>query len=415
MDLRTRVTLLSESADRDWSAGAPPGNALGGAPSGDAASRPGDPVGITTVRHPDHGTTRLMRVMQTNACSLSCGYCPTFCGGRVRRTYLDPEEVTRVFMDAHRRGLADGLFLTSGVPGRPSRMTDRMLATVDLLRRREGFRGYVHLKLLPGAEAAQVETAVRLSSRVSINLEAPGEAYVRALAPEKDFDGDLLPKLELAGRLALARRLEAPGALSTVGPTTQFVVGAAGEQDREILGLVARLERNRLLHHAHFSAFQPVVGTPLEGRRSAPAARELRLYQAEHHLRQYGFEYDELVFGSNGNLPLDADPKTAWALAHPERFPLDVARAPYEALVRVPGIGPTTARALVAGRRRCVIRWSGDLRSAGVDMARAGWFLALHGRRLASAPRHRQLRLFPPGEHLTQAPFRTPVPPCAYR
>ena len=415
MDLRTRVTLLSESADRDWSAGAPQGNVLGGAPAGDAASRPGDPVGITTVRHPGHGTTRLMRVMQTNACSLSCGYCPTFCGGRVRRTYLDPEEVTRVFMDAHRRGLADGLFLTSGVPGRPSRMTDRMLATVDLLRRREGFRGYVHLKLLPGAEAAQVETAVRLSSRVSINLEAPGEAYVRALAPEKDFDGDLLPKLELAGRLALARRLEAPGALSTVGPTTQFVVGAAGEQDREILGLVARLERNRLLHHAHFSAFQPVVGTPLEGRRSAPAARELRLYQAEHLLRQYGFEYDELVFGSNGNLPLDDDPKTAWALAHPERFPLDVARAPYEALVRVPGIGPTTARALVAGRRRCVIRWSGDLRSAGVDMARAGWFLALHGRRLASAPRPRQLRLFPPGEHLTQAPFRTPVPPCAYR
>jgi predicted DNA-binding helix-hairpin-helix protein len=318
-------------------------------------------------------------------------------------------------MDAHRRGLADGLFLTSGVPGRPSRMTDRMLATVDLLRRREGFRGYVHLKLLPGAEAAQVETAVRLASRVSVNLEAPGEVYVRALAPEKDFDGDLLPKLELAGRLALARRLEAPGEFSTVGPTTQFVVGAAGEQDREILGLVARLERNRLLHHAHFSAFQPVVGTPLEGRRSAPAARELRLYQAEHLLRQYGFEHDELVFGSNGNLPLDDDPKTAWAFAHPERFPLDVARAPYEALVRVPGIGPTTARALVAGRRRSVIRWAGDLRSAGVDMARAAWFLTLHGRRLASAPRPRQLRLFPAGEHLTQAPFRTPVPPCAYR
>jgi predicted DNA-binding helix-hairpin-helix protein len=408
MDLRTRVTLLSESRDRDWTSSAP-------LRAGEVSARPGDPVGITNVRHPGHGLTRLMRVMQTNACSLSCGYCPTFCGGRVRRTYLEPEEVTRVFMDTHRRGLADGLFLTSGVPGRPSRMTDRMLATLDLLRRREGFRGYIHLKLLPGAEPAQVESAVRLASRVSINLEAPGDSYVRALAPEKDFTGDLLPKLELAGRLALARRREATAEAVSVGPTTQFVVGAAGEQDREILGLVARLERRRLLHHAHFSAFQPVVGTPLEGRRSTPAARELRLYQAEHLLRQYGFEYDELVFAQDGNLPLDDDPKTAWAVAHPERFPIDVVRAPYEALVRVPGIGPATARALVAARPDCVIRWSGDLRTAGVDVSRAGWFLTLHGRRLAAAPRPRQLRLFPPGEHLTQAPFRTPVPPCAYR
>src|SRR2546426_516059 len=199
MDLRTRVTLLSESADRDGTGGA----AIG---PGSALTRPGDPVGITKVRYPGQGVTRLMRVMQTNACTLSCGYCPTFCGGKVRRTYLQPEEIARVFMGAHRSGLADGLFLTSGVPGRPSKMTDRMLAAVDLLRRREGFRGYVHLKLLPGAESAQVETAVRLASRVSINLEAPGAEYARSLAPERDFAGARLPKRELAGRHALARR-----------------------------------------------------------------------------------------------------------------------------------------------------------------------------------------------------------------
>jgi predicted DNA-binding helix-hairpin-helix protein len=402
MDLRTRVTVLSESADRDG----PQGSLM----------RPGDPVGITRVRYPGRGATRLMRVMQTNACSLSCGYCPTFCGGRVRRTYLSPEEVARVFMDAHRAGLADGLFLTSGVPGRPSKMTDRMLASVELLRRREDFQGYVHLKLLPGAEPAQVETAVRLASRVSVNLEAPGSAYVRALAREKDFAGDLLPNLERAGRLMLERqRARAPSKFAAVGTTTQFVVGAAGEQDREILGVVTQLERRRLLHHAHFSAFQPVVGTPFEGRPATPAKRELRLYQAEHLVRQYGFGYDELIFTADGNLPLDDDPKTAWALAHPERFPVEVSRAPYESLVRVPGIGPATARALVNGRRRSVIRWSGDLRAAGVDVVRAGWFLTLRDRRLSSSPEPRQLRLFPHGEHLTQAPFRTPVPPCAYR
>jgi predicted DNA-binding helix-hairpin-helix protein len=394
--------VLSESADRDG----PPG----------ALMRPGDPVGITRVRYPGRGATRLMRIMQTNACSLSCGYCPTFCGGTVRRTYLSPEEVARVFMEAHRAGLAEGLFLTSGVPGRPSRMTDRMLAAVDLLRRRERFRGYVHLKLLPGAEAAQVEAAVQLANRVSVNLEAPGPAYVRALAREKDFAGDLLPNLERAGRLMLERdRSRAPSDFVAAGTTTQFVVGAAGERDREILGVVTRLERRRLLHHAHFSAFQPVVGTPFEGRRPTPAQRELRLYQAEHLVRQYGFGYDELVFAADGNLPLDDDPKTAWALAHPERFPVEVTRASYESLVRVPGIGPATAHALVESRRRSVIRWSGDLRAAGVDVARAGWFLSLRDRRLSSSPAPRQLRLFPHGEHLTQAPFRTPVPPCAYR
>src|SRR2546426_4867197 len=244
MDLRTRVTIRSESADRDGPAG--------------AVMRPGDPVGITRVRHPGCGATRLMRIMQTNACSLSCGYCPTFCGGKVRRTYLSPEEVARVFMEAHRTGLADGLFLTSGVPGPPSRMTDRMLAAVELLRRREGFRGYVHLKLLPGAEPAQVETAARLASRVSVNLEAPGDAYVRALAREKDFAGDLLPKLELAGRLVRERkRLGDPAALATVGPTTQFVVGAAGEQGREILRVVGRPERHGVLPHPPLRALPP--------------------------------------------------------------------------------------------------------------------------------------------------------------
>src|SRR2546422_9631153 len=131
-------------------------------------------------------------------------------------------------------------------------MTDRMVAAVDLLRRREGFRGYIHLKLLPGAESAQVETAVRLASRVSINLEAPGAAYVRSLAREKDFAGDLLPKLELAGRLVLERRrLGAPTEFATVGPTTQFVVGAAGGQERESPRPLGRPAGTRSLDHAH--------------------------------------------------------------------------------------------------------------------------------------------------------------------
>ena len=408
MDLRRRMELLSESAlaDRDGPPRLHQPVRVG--------SRPLASVGIAAVRGPGGGTTNLMRVMQTNACSLSCGYCPTYCGGNVPRATITPDETARTFMDAHRKGLAQGLFLTSGVPGRPHRATDRMLATLDLLRRREGFAGYVHIKLLPGAEPAQVDEAARLATRISVNLEAPAGGYVRQLAREKDLDGDLLPKLARAAR-QLARRREEPGALQTAGTTTQFVVGAAGERDREILDVVAGLERQRLLHHAHFSAFQPVAGTPLENRPATPAAREVRLYQAEHLLRQYGFAFGELAFGSDGNLPLDVDPKTAWARAHPEQFPLELTRAPYEALVRVPGVGPTTARRLVEGRTRTVLRGVEDLRKAGVDTVRAAFYLSLRGRRLATAPAPEQLRLFAAGGHLTQAPYRTPVPPCAYR
>src|SRR5262249_52217317 len=329
-------------------------------------------------------------------------------GGKVKRATLTPEEASTTFMEAHRKGLVDGLFLTSGVPGRAVRATDRMLATLELLRRRESFRGYLHVKLLPGAEAAQVEQAARLADRISVNLEGPTDAHVHALAKEKHLSTDLLPKLELAGRLLRER----PGA---AGTTTQFVVGAAGEHDREILGVVARLERQRLLHHAHFSAFQPVAGTPMEDRPATPAARELRLYQAEHLLRLYRFTWEELPFERDGNLPLEEDPKTAWAVAHPERFPVELYRAPYPSLLRVPGIGPKAARTLIAVRTDTVIRGTRDLERAGVDVVRAGYFLTIRGRRVSTSMAPRQLRLFAPGQHLTQAAWKTSTPPCAYR
>src|SRR5262245_37205030 len=310
MDRAQRFALLAEAAADDREHGLP----------GRPRFQEG-PVGIRPVRMPGGGSTTLMRVMVTSACSLSCGYCPMFRGSGIRRTALSPEEVARTFMESHRAGVAQGLFLTSGVPGRPARAVDRMLAAVDILRRREGFRGYVHVKLLPGAERDQIVEATRLADRVSINLEGPRDDVVHGLAQEKDLSGDLLPALTLAGRLSREARLEGqPWRAAPAGTTTQFVVGARGEADREILGLVGRLERERVLHHAHFSAFQPVAGTPMEGLPPTPGVREARLYQAEHLLRDYGFTADELVFGGEGNLSAEHDPKTAWALAHPEWF-----------------------------------------------------------------------------------------------
>src|SRR5690349_3843466 len=197
MDRAQRFRILAEAATDDRETGLP------------ARARLNEgPVGIRPVRLPGGGSTTLMRVMQTNACSLSCGYCPTYCGGRIKRTALSPEEVVRTFMESHRSGVAQGLFLTSGVPGRAPRAVDRMLAAVEILRKREGFAGYVHVKMLPGAEPEQVVAATRLATRVSINLEGPNDDVVRGLAREKDYSGDLLPALMLAGGLSREARLQ---------------------------------------------------------------------------------------------------------------------------------------------------------------------------------------------------------------
>jgi predicted DNA-binding helix-hairpin-helix protein len=405
MDRAQRFALLAEAAADDREHGLP----------GRPRFQEG-PVGIRPVRMPGGGTTTLMRVMVTNACSLSCGYCPMFQGSGIRRTALSPDEVATTFMESHRAGEAQGLFLTSGVPGRPARAVDRMLAAVDLLRRRHGFTGYVHVKLLPGVERDQIAEATRLCNRVSVNLEGPRDDVVRGLAPEKDLSGDLLPALRLAGRLSREARLERrPQHAAPAGTTTQFVVGARGEADREILALVGGLEREGVLHHAHFSAFQPVAGTPMESVAPTPGVREARLYQAEHLLRHYGFAPGELVFGEDGNLDLGDDPKLAWALAHREWFPVDVLRGSREALLRVPGIGPTGLRRLLAERRRTVLRGTEDLRRLGVDVVRAAPFLSLRGRRLGRGMPPRQLTLFGPGGHLPAVVWRTATPPCAYR
>jgi predicted DNA-binding helix-hairpin-helix protein len=180
------------------------------------------------------------------------------------------------------------------------------------------------------------------------------------------------------------------------GMTVQFVVGATPDTDRDLLGTVAGLRSGGALHHAHFSAFRPIRDTPMEGMRATPALREHRLYQASHLMAGYGFTPDEVVFQPGGNLPLGMDPKSAWALAHPERFPVEVTAAPYEVLVRVPGIGPVSARRVLAARTDTVLRSLADLRALGVVTTRAAGFLTLRGRRLQTTRWSEQLGFWAP-------------------
>jgi predicted DNA-binding helix-hairpin-helix protein len=358
----------------------------------------------------------------TNACSYNCGYCPMRRDRELPRTLLKPAELVRVFLGALHRGWVDGLFVTTGIPSRPVKVMDDLITALEMLRERHGFRGYIHVKMVAGAEPAQIERLTSLASRVSLNLEAPcGQSLVQ-IAPEKSLPV-ALENLERVRRLVLRERAERaygrptdalhPGGAS--GMTMQFVVGATPDTDKTLIDTVARLKRGGGIHHTQFSAFRPIVDTPMEDVPAAPALREHRLYQADHLLHDYGFQADEVVYEASGNLPLEVDPKTAWALAHPERFPLEVTRAGYEELLRVPGIGPTAARRLVQERRAAAPRGLRDLRALGVVTTRAAGFLTLGGRRLQTTRWAQQLGFWAPEDQVGAHHLRYEVSPGTFR
>lgn len=324
----------------------------------------------------------MLKVLQASGCERSCIYCIERCGGRGQAASLRPEQLAGAFAELHRSRRVVGLFLSSAIRGGAVATMDRMLATVELVRRRHAFRGYVHLKLIPGSRPDQVERAMALATRVSVNMEAPSAIHLAGIAPGKKFDGDILAPMR-----QVARAIEG-GRFSPGGQTTQFVVGAAGETDRQLVAATAWSYARLRLARAYFSALQPVPGTPVAERAPVPFMREHRLYQADFLLRSYGFQESELFFDEQGALPLDADPKTVWARRHPERFPVEVNVASVDELLRVPGIGPRSAKRLVSMRREQRLRDAEALRAAGASWRIASPFVLFDGR-----PAERQLRL----------------------
>lgn len=386
LDLHEKVSLLGQQAQYDLceAQGAPTP-----LPDGGAGQRrvPDVSQSVATVVGQGGRRVPLLRILQTSACEKNCYYCPFRAGRRMRRTTLAPDDLAAAFDQMQRRGLVEGLFLSSGIVG-TVRTMDQMLATVELVRQKYGWRGYVHLKLLPNAEEAQIERAALLADRLSVNLEAPNEARLARLAPKKDFDQGLVEPLQRAW--AIVRRLRLQGqAVASAGAVTQYVVGPAGESDQELLAASQRLYRQVGLRRAYYSAFAPVDDTPLQEAPPTPPLREHRLYQADFMLRQYGFSAEELPFDQDGNLPNDRDPKLAWAERHPDLFPVEVNRAPQATLLRVPGIGPQGAASIVQARRSARLRSLEDLRRLGVRSQQAAPFVLLDGR----SPQY-QLRLF---------------------
>jgi len=368
-ELRERLALLGQAAQYDvCSATERP--VEGSAPTPRAARY------VTYVIARGGRRMPVMKVLQTSACEKNCFYCPFRAGRDLRRETLAPEELARAFDEMWRRGLVEGLFLSSGIVG-TRRTQDCMIATVELVRRKYGFPGYIHLKLLPNAEPAHIERAVQLADRVSVNLEAPSPERLALLAPKKDFGAGLVQTLRQAAACIRAGE----GRYARAGQTTQFVVGAAGETDRELLSTSQMLYEELGLARAYYSAFSPVPDTPLASQPPTPPLREHRLYQGDFLLRRYGFRAEELIFDAQGHLPLHTDPKTAWAEAHRELFPLELNRAPRELLLRIPGIGPVAARRVLDARRRGTLRSLGDLEKLGIAAEKAAPYILLAGRR----------------------------------
>jgi predicted DNA-binding helix-hairpin-helix protein len=326
----------------------------------------------------------LLKTMLTSACERDCTYCAFRQGRDFCRATFTPDELAGLFMRLHRKGIAQGLFLSSGIAAGGPRIQDRLIATAEILRRRHQFRGYIHLKIMPGAERDQIRAAMCLSNRVSVNLEAPNAERLARLAPRKVFAEELVQRLRWIEEI----RREEPGHWPS--STTQYVVGAVDESDVELLTTTEYLHRQAGLARAYFSSFSPIPDTPLENHPPSSPLREHRLYQSSFLLRDYGFTVEELPFETSGNLPLESDPKLAWARRHLAHAPVELNTATRRDLLRVPGIGPKGAERILRERRRGRLRDLADLRRLRIVADRAAPFILLDGRRPA-----RQLSLWP--------------------
>ncbi|MBN1362932.1 MAG: hypothetical protein JW993_20200 [Sedimentisphaerales bacterium] len=400
-DTHQKLEILSADAQYDLACAC-------GTKQDEGRRRGADGRWIYPVTLPNGGRSVLFKTLVSNACTNDCKYCPLREERDIRRCTLGPEETARVFLDYHRQRKVFGLFLSSGVVGSPDATMDRLTTTARLLRRKHGFRGYIHLKVIPGASPAAIEEAVSLASAVSLNIETPGQVHLAHLSTKKNYLRDIIEPIKLISRLT-ARG----GRFAKVKQTTQFIVGAAGESDAEIVRYMGGLYDRLHMHRVYFSVYQKgmgdaslpaerfgadgegvpplrLVGIPSASSGQAlpamneqgqdalatPFMREHRLYQVDFLLRKYGFKDTDIVFGARGELSLDTDPKEVWAHNHPEFFPVDVNRATKTALLRVPGLGPLTVGQIVQARRAGRIGRLEDIGPAGVRLRKAASYLA---------------------------------------
>jgi predicted DNA-binding helix-hairpin-helix protein len=385
MESFVRLQMLTDQMELEPAEESGAGNLPGPALSRPACFSPKqeDAVFVHPAQLPNGQTIKLLKTLLTSACERDCYYCPFRAGRDFRRATFRPEEYANLFMELNRKGIAEGTFISSGIAGGGVRTQDKLLDTAEILRKKLGFRGYIHLKIMPGAERAQIERTMQLADRVSVNLEAPNTESLARLAPHKQFLEELLQPLKWVDEIRKSRPAHEGWGGRWPSTSTQFVVGGADESDLDLLTTTAWLNRNVRLKRAYFSAFRPISGTPLENRPAADPLREHRLYQASFLLRDYGFEPEDLPFVDGGYLPLGADPKRAWADLNLKGQPIEINRAERRELLRVPGIGPKGADAIMRARRQGRLSDLSSLRRLGIIAEKSAPYILLNGKRSA--------------------------------
>ncbi len=331
------------------------------------------------------GPKPVLKTMMTTACERNCHYC-VFRAGRAktRRVTFAPDEIAGAFNTLEQAGQVDGLFLSSGIIKGSVTTQDKIIDTADIIRNRQGYRGYIHLKIMPGIEYDQLYRSMQLADRVSVNLEAPTSARLAELAPKKIFIEELVQMLQWAQQIRQNHRNQ-----RLASSVTQFVVGAVGDTDLELLSMSDKLYSQAQLARVYYSAFGPVPGTPFENLPATEAIREFRLYQSSFLLRDYKWDVEELPFLRDGNLRTDVDPKQAWADEHLAHQPIEIMRAEREQLLRIPGVGPVGAEAIIRSRRRGSLSELVHLKQIGIRTPhKLAKYILLNGRQPA-----RQLNL----------------------
>lgn len=339
---------------------------------------------IHPAQLPNGKQIKLLKTLLTSACERDCYYCPFRAGRDFRRATFQPQEFAEMFMKLHQSKIAEGIFLSSGIAAGGANTQNRILDTAEILRKKLGYKGYLHLKIMPGAEKGQVERLMQLADRVSINLEAPNTERLARLAPNKTFIEELFRPLRWVEEIRQSQPAYKGWNGHWPSTVTQFVAGGSDETDLELLTTTDWLMKNVRLKRAYFSAFSPVRDTPMENKPPVNPMREHRLYQASFLLRDYGFDLEDMPFVQDGNLPLSTDPKLAWAQQNLQGRPLEINKADRRDLLRVPGIGPKGADAILRARRTGKLRDLTSLRRLGVVVTRMAPYILMDGRRVDS-------------------------------
>ena len=326
----------------------------------------------------------LLKVLMTNCCVYDCKYCVNRRSNDTRRAAFTPRELAELTIGFYRRNYIEGLFLSSGVLRNADYTTEQMIRALRILRQEYGFNGYIHAKAIPGTSPELVQQLGLLADRMSVNIELPSQQGLQTLAPDKTREAILRPMGLIRDKVSESRQelvkyKHAP-AFAPAGQSTQLIVGATKDTDRHILHLTEALYQKYRLKRVFYSAYVPVVENSLLPALDTkpPLLREHRLYQADWLLRFYGFQASELLDEAHPDFNPQLDPKCSWAVSHLEHFPVEIMRADYETLLRVPGIGPTSARRIVSARRTAHLRFE-DLKKLGVVVKRAQFFLVCDG------------------------------------